>query len=71
MDEHYMQKLSEQMIDSCTKNLTFKELPPVEQTEERRYPLRATRELGRLKYWQGERIDYVHGGYWVQKAKEQ
>jgi hypothetical protein len=30
----------------------------------RRYPYRATREVPRLKYWEGERTDPAHQGYW-------
>jgi hypothetical protein len=35
--------------------------------EERRYPLRLTREIGPLKYWLNEKIDYSKRGYWIRR----
>jgi hypothetical protein len=53
---------------SCSKNLTFREFREAEEEgDDRRYPIRATRECGRLKFWQCERIDYAKGGVWLQK----
>jgi hypothetical protein len=62
-------ELNELDVPCFSKTLTFKELPSIEQSSDRRYPQRTTRDLGRLKYWQGERIDYAHSGYWVQKPR--
>lgn len=35
--------------------------------EERRYPYRLTREVGPLKYWLNEKIDYSKRGYWIRR----
>ena len=54
---------------SCSRNLTFREFRETDE-DDRRYPLRATRDCGRLKFWQCERFDYVKGGVWLQKHEK-
>lgn len=55
--------------ESGHSRLTFKKFHEVED-EDSRYPRRMTRECGRLKFWENEKIDYRRGGYWVNEKEQ-
>lgn len=55
--------------ESGHSKLTFKKFQEVED-EGSRYPRRMTRECGRLKFWEHEKIDYPRGGYWVNEKEK-
>lgn len=60
---------AERAEESGHSRLTFRKFREVED-ESSRYPRRAARECGRLKFWENEKIDYRLGGYWVNEKEK-